>query len=135
MLRDTGCSKTLVNAALVPPKAYLEGNEVKIMWGDGRSSKVPLSTVCFDCEYIKGEYEVGELDSLPEDVLFGNDLAAAEKGSQGHVFTVETRGQILEREQRGKEADLCTDFSSAVPKAVDTVPNSARITELVDPDP
>ena len=55
MLWDTGCSKTLVNAALVPPKAYLGGKQVKILWGDGRSSEVPLATACFDCECVKGE--------------------------------------------------------------------------------
>ena len=68
-------------------------------------------------------------------MLFGNDLADAERGSQGHVFKVETRGHKLERKQGEKEADLCTDLSGALPKVVDTLPNSTRITELVDPDP
>ena len=78
LLRDTGCTHTMVRASLVPAQAYLDDMDIVIRLVDGSTRRVPTAMVHIESKHVSGDVRVGVLDTLPEDVLLGNDLAASD---------------------------------------------------------
>lgn len=74
MLRDTGCTKTLVHARLVPKKCIIPTKWVDICLADGSSKRLPLAKVHISVQGKQGYMEVGIVETLPENVLLGNDI-------------------------------------------------------------
>ena len=63
-----------MKACLVPQRAYIEGGTLSLQMVDGRVQKVPLAWVHIKSGGTSGNFKVGVLEMLPEDVLLGNDM-------------------------------------------------------------
>lgn len=92
MLRDTGCTKTLVHSSLVPKKSIIPKRWVTICLADGSSKQLPIAKVQLDVGKMSGYYEVGVVDTLPEIVLLRNDI-------NSKAF-VTTRAQLREENKQ-----------------------------------
>ena len=83
------------------PVAMKPGEFTVIRLADCTTRNVPLASVQFDCKPYKGSAVVCVLDSLPEDVLLGNDIATPDVGDANEAFVVTrsmTRHQGNEKE-------------------------------------
>ena len=99
LLRDTGCTHTMVRASLVPAQAYLDDMDIVIRLVDGSTRQVPTAMVHIESKHVSGDVRVGVLDTLPEDVLLGNDLAASDM-----AYRCVNRQQYQNRVQEEKRA-------------------------------
>ena len=96
MLRDTGCTKTLVLSSLVPKKSIIPKRWVTICLADGSSKQLPIAKVQMDVGKMSGYDEDGVVDTLPESVLLENDL-------NSKAF-VTTRAQLREENKQVQRA-------------------------------
>lgn len=127
MLRDTGCTQTMVRANLVKDDDYITNENVEIRLADGSVQVVPVATVHMECRYVSGDVLVGVLGSLPEQVLLGNDLTAM--CERGYVVT---RGQARTRVKRDIMAQEEQESTGVTANSIDT-PASGQ-TRDTDPD-
>jgi hypothetical protein len=120
ILLDTGCSRTMVQRALVPGHKYLEGDAVTIRCAHGDTVLYPLAKIdmVVDGMPIKVEAAVSEI--LPVPVLLGTDvmeltqlLGGADteigKSTPEDVMVVVTRAQArkqLEEELLRRENEV-----------------------------
>ena len=74
VLRDCGCSRTLVKSDFVPPGAYRPGEYVGVRFADCVVHQAPLADVYLATKGVIGSVCVGVLENLVEDVLLGNDV-------------------------------------------------------------
>ena len=58
MLRDTGCTKTLVHSSLVPKRSIIPKRGVTICMADGSSKQLPIAKVQMDVGKMSGYSEV-----------------------------------------------------------------------------
>ena len=68
MLRDTGCSQTMVHEKLVP-KGKFTGRDIDIQLPYGSFKQVRTAHVTVEARDGKKEIEIGVISTLPEDVL------------------------------------------------------------------
>ena len=94
-LRDTGCSTTLVHGDLVPVSALLD-EYVCLTLADGSQCTFPMATVQVELDDIKGSFKVGVVNTLPEQVLLGNDLGDS-------AYLVQTRSRTRAHENGVQE--------------------------------
>ncbi|XP_070571135.1 uncharacterized protein [Ptychodera flava] len=76
ILRDTGCTPTIVNKKFVTPESYT-GNSVPISGIDRIPREYPLARVFLDCEYFSGWICVAVHSKLGRDILLGNEMGSA----------------------------------------------------------
>ena len=62
---------------------------------DGSARQIPIAIVRLEYESITGEYPLGVIDTLPEDVLLGNDVV----DGQRHAYVVTRQRRRLEDAQ------------------------------------
>ncbi|XP_078000635.1 uncharacterized protein LOC144453240 [Glandiceps talaboti] len=111
ILRDTGCSHTLVSKRLVFPESYT-GRIVRIN-GVYSSQDLPVARIYVKCSYFSGYIDAGVHENLDKDVLLGNEIGLAWENSisvmkhkSKHEFgeaLIVTRKQQKKLEQEEKE--------------------------------
>ena len=76
------------------PESEFTGTFFDITLADGSVRWIPIAIFRLQYEGIKGEYPVGVIDTLSEDVLLGNDVV----DGQRHAYLVTRQQQRLEDE-------------------------------------
>ena len=114
MLFDTGCTQTLVHAKLVPQSRYLKDQTISVQFADGRRATVPLATVHVECSMAAGDFVVGILETLPADILLGNDIVE-------FAYACETRAQRKVREQKETMGEQQTKESGVIPTGIEGI--------------
>ena len=74
ILLDTGCTRTMVHANLVPPGKILEGDTVTIMCAHGDIVLYPLAKVDMEMDGLQVNVEAAVSGRLPVAVLLGKDV-------------------------------------------------------------
>ena len=74
ILLDTGCTRTMVQADLVPPRKFLEGDAVTIQCAHGDTVLYPLANVAIQVEGLEIEVEAAISNKLPVAVLLGKEV-------------------------------------------------------------
>ncbi len=127
ILRDTGCDNTLVHSSLVPVKDYIKDEMLTVILADSTVKCIPVAKVELECDMVYGEYCVGVMENLAEDVLLGNDLHA---DAEHNALRCVTRRQAqIQSEAEDKAAKLMSE-SGIQPKAIslpgDTEPQAVE---------
>ena len=118
ILLDTGCTRTMVRADLVPPEKFLEGDAVTIQCAHGDTVMYPIANVAIQVDGLEIEVEAAISERLPVAVLLGKEVpelaqllgkeeaSREEPEQQGEAMLVVTRAQaqqnleeILSREK------------------------------------
>ncbi|XP_070576386.1 uncharacterized protein [Ptychodera flava] len=129
ILRDTGCDQTIVHSALVPPDTYVDDQYVNIEFADGSSRLLPLAVIYIQCQCYEGQILAAVLDTLPEDVLLGNDIEDTDDSSWCKPAFFVTRRQAQLKQQQLQEELIDIHRTGVQPKPVhidDVVPLSNR---------
>ena len=120
ILLDTGCTRTMLQADLVPPRKFLEGDAVTIQCAHGDTVLYPLANIAIQVEGLEIEVEAAISDKLPVAVLLGKEVpefaqllgkVRASSGlgkQQGEALVVVTRAQArqnLEEELLRREKE------------------------------
>ena len=131
ILLDTGCTRTMVHADLVPPEKILEGDTVTIKCAHGDIVLYPLANVDLEVDGRRVSVEAAVSGRLPVDVLLGKDVpefdqllgsveaSSASTDGQEEAMVVVTRAQArkdLEAELLRREKEL---LAGANPTPVD----------------
>ena len=74
ILLDTGCTRTLVHADLVPSQKVLEGDVVTIKCAHGDTRTYPTAIVGIQVDGLEIEVEAAISEKLPVAVLLGKDV-------------------------------------------------------------
>ena len=121
ILLDTGCTRTMVRADLVPSRKFLEGDAVTIQCAHGDTVLYPLANVAIQVEGLEIEVEAAISDKLPVAVLLGKEVpefaqllgkGRASSGlgkQQGEALVVVTCARVrqnLEEELLRREKEL-----------------------------
>lgn len=96
MLRDTGCTQTLVHSSLIPKRALISGSTTVVCLADGTRRNLSMANCVIEFDSNMGEYTVGVVDTLPEEILLGNDITSKS------VYAL-TRAQKKEQDCKSKE--------------------------------
>ncbi|XP_072030803.1 uncharacterized protein [Amphiura filiformis] len=73
ILRDSACTQSVVNAALITQDCYLDGITTKVS-GIGGEVELPVAMVHIECCVLSGIVPIGVVEDLDKDVLLGHDL-------------------------------------------------------------
>ncbi|XP_077987242.1 uncharacterized protein LOC144441327 [Glandiceps talaboti] len=120
ILRDTGCDQTIVCSNLVSPDSYLDDQYVNIEFADGNTKLLPLAVIHVECQCYEGQILAAVLDTLPEDVLLGNDIEDTDDdGCCKPAFLVTRRQAQLQRQRRHEEL-IDVQKTGVQPKSVST---------------
>ena len=99
MLRDTGCTQTLVYSSLVPKRAFIPNEKACVFLADGSRRMLPLAKCFLEVNAKLTEEKVGVVENLPEDVLLGNDI-----GNRPSAL-VATRAQTKKENEKEREVN------------------------------
>ena len=106
LLLDTGCSKTMIDASLVPVEKVNEGKRISMQCAHGDMKQYPIAVV--ESEVNGKMYSVGAavVDGLPRPVLLGRDVKdlvalvlKEDQKRKGSALAVMTRKQRSEKEK------------------------------------
>ena len=148
ILLDTGCTRTMVHADLVPPEKFLEGDTVTIKCAHGDTVLYPLANVDMEVDGQRVTVEAAVSGRLPVPVLLGKDVpifdqllgsmeaSPESEGRTDEALVVVTRAQArrnLEEELLRREKEL---LARAKPNPVEKeTSESPRETETNTPSP
>lgn len=91
MLRDTGCTTTLVHSSLIPKRALISDDKITVYLADGSQRKLQMANCFLEVDSKVALRRVGVVEHLTEEVLLGNDIAQ-EVSTPSHAM-VTTRAQ------------------------------------------
>ncbi len=97
MLRDTGCSLSLVRSDLVDPADFSNEERVRLLSAFGTVEDALVGTVDLECDFFTGRARMGVLPRLPVDVLIGNDIVSS--------FAEEHNALVVTRLDEEREAN------------------------------
>ena len=106
LLLDTGCSKTMIDASLVPVEKFNEEKRISMQCAHGDMKQYPIAVV--EIEVNGKTYSVGAavVDGLPRPVLLGRDVKdlvalvlKEDQKRKGSALAVMTRKQRSEKEK------------------------------------
>ena len=107
LLLDTGCSKTMIDANLVPAEKINEGRMMSMQCAHGDMKQHPTAVVEIEINDTKYTVEAAVVDGLPRPVLLGTgikDLVAMimkeDEKRKKFTFAVLTRKQGFEKEKK-----------------------------------
>ena len=125
LLLDTGCSKSLIDASLVPPEKIHQGENVTMQCAHGDIKTYPTASVEVEVDGKIYTLKAAVAENLPRQALLGRDvkdlITMIIKEDQKHtqqVLAVTTRQQ--ERDKEKEEAIQLTKemTSKATPKSI-----------------
>ena len=92
MVRDTGCSLSLVKSTLIDDSAICPGQFRMIATACGHKKTVPMAVIHVQCDKLSLDEEVvvGVMPRLPVEMLVGNDLV---RNQEPNAVLVTTRAQ------------------------------------------
>ena len=93
ILRDTGCNQTLVKSSIVENEEFISGEKVKISCVLGDCAELPVCEVQMNTKFGTGTVKVGVADTLPVEVLLGNDYISNIENRSVHSCMFVTRSQ------------------------------------------
>ena len=93
ILRDTGCNQTLVKSSVVENEEFISGENVKISCVLGDCAELPVCEVQMNTKFGTGTVKVGVADTLPVEVLLGNDYISNVENTSVHSCMFVTRSQ------------------------------------------
>jgi predicted aspartyl protease len=152
ILLDTGCTRTMVRADLVPPEHFLEGDAVTIQCARGDTVLYPIAIVAIQIGGLEMEVEAAISERLPVAVLLGKEVPeftqllgkkdsnTGEQEQQGEAMVVVTRAQarrnmeeLLRREKEvlaGAKSSSLGDGTGESDAQIDDAEPSVRTTPL-----
>ena len=93
ILRDTGCNQTLIRSSIVENVEFIPDEKVKISCVLGDCAELPVCEVQMNTKFGTGTVKVGVADTLPVEVLLGNDYISNIQNTPVHSCMFVTRSQ------------------------------------------
>ncbi|XP_072035947.1 uncharacterized protein [Amphiura filiformis] len=84
IVRDECCAHSVVHTNFVKPENYIPNKTITIRGAIAKAT-LPMAKVQVCCPIYTGEMSVGVADTIPTDMLFGNEMEKLSKHSDGSL--------------------------------------------------